>query len=97
MVQLLRKGTERGSDSKGTTERTWPLLRDATGETPLEGARAQPPICSHVHVVYVTWGHLTRYHVVSTAVISYQIDFTLSDTGIEFARVNKVDLHTLEG
>ena len=28
MVQLLRKGTERGSDSKGTstTERTWPLL-----------------------------------------------------------------------
>src|SRR6266581_2872117 len=27
----------------------------------------------------------------------YQIDFTLSDTGIEFTRVNKVDLHTLEG
>jgi len=25
MVQLLRKGTERGSNSKGTTERTWPL------------------------------------------------------------------------
>ena len=26
----------------------------------------------------------------------YQIDFTLSDTGIEFTRVNEVDLHTLE-
>jgi len=44
------------------------VLRDATGETLLERARATTNWFSRA-VVYVTWGDLTRYHVVSTAVI----------------------------